>query len=312
MATGRAAIASADGRGVVKLRVEHFEAAVRTRPILWTHSAIRVSESTGAAPESSDAARSVSNVTALTPDDLNVVFQPIVELATGRVFAHEALVRCKVDAFKNPVVLFEHAEREQFCGRLGRMIREVCFTRVTDGAVFVNLHPHELAERWLVRPDDALCFHSGPVYLEITESAALEHMDVTRQILKELSSRANARLVVDDFGVGHSDLFRVLELEPDVVKLDRSLVTNVHLDPNKAARLEYLIDLCTELGALVVAEGIESVEELRAVRAAGAPLAQGYLLARPQFPPPPLNWDDEWLAYVVRRSRRPVPRHRLP
>ncbi len=281
--------------------------------MLWTHSAIRVSglELKGTVPEAPTEGRSVSNVTELTPDDLNVVFQPIVELGTGRVFAHEALVRCKVDAFKNPLVLFEHAEREQFCGRLGRMIREVCFTRVSDGAIFVNLHPHELAERWLVRPDDPLCFHAGPVYLEVTETAALEHMDVTRQMLKELSSRANARLVVDDFGVGHSDLFRVLELEPDVVKLDRSLVTNVHLDPHKAARLEYLIDLCTELGAVVVAEGIESVEELRAVRAAGAPLAQGYLLAKPQFPPPVPSWDEDWLAYVVRRSRRPQPRRRF-
>ncbi len=251
-------------------------------------------------------------VTELTTKDLRVVFQPIVELATGRVFAHEALARCQVDAFRNPVVLFEHAERERFCGHLGRMIREVCFEGVADGAVFVNLHPHELADRWLVRPDDPLCFHSGPVYLEVTETAALEHMDVTRQVLKELSARANARLVVDDFGVGHSDLFRVLELEPDVVKLDRSLVTDVHRDPNKAARLEYLIDLCTELGALVVAEGIESVEELRTVRACGAPLAQGYLLARPAFPPPEPRWEDEWLAYVGRRSRRPVPRRRGP
>lgn len=244
-------------------------------------------------------------------EDLNVVFQPIVELATGRIFAHEALARCKVEAFRSPVALFEQAEREGFCGQLGRMVREVCFSRVTDGAVFVNLHPHELAERWLVRPDDPLCFHSGMVYLEVTESAALEHMDVTRQMLRELSSRTNARLVVDDFGIGHSDVFRVLELEPEVVKLDRSLITDVHRDPHKAARLEYLIDLCTELGALVVAEGIESVEELRTVRACGAPLAQGYLLARPEFPLPEVRWDDDWLAYVARRSRRPMQRRRV-
>ena len=69
-----------------------------------------------------------------------------------------------------------------------------------------------------------------------------------------------------------------------------------------------VVALCRELGALVVAEGIETVEELRTVRACGAPLAQGYLLARPEFPPPVALWDDEWLAYVARRSRRPVQR----
>lgn len=246
-----------------------------------------------------------SSVRGLALSELEVVFQPIVELATGRTFAHEALARCSRPEFPSPVDLFERAEKERFCGRLGRMIREVCFSRFPAGDLFINLHPHELGERWLVRPDDPMCFHTGTVYLEITEAGALEHMEVTQQMLLELKGRMNARLVVDDFGVGHSDLFRVLELEPDVVKLDRSLITNVHLDPAKAARLEYIIDLCTELGSLVVVEGIETVEELRTARACGAPLAQGYLLGRPAFLPPPAVWDDEWLAYVTRRSRRP-------
>jgi EAL domain-containing protein (putative c-di-GMP-specific phosphodiesterase class I) len=246
-----------------------------------------------------------SSVRSLSLAELEVVFQPIVELATGRTFAHEALARCSRAQFPTPIELFEQAERERFCGRLGRMIREVCFSRFPAGDLFINLHPHELGERWLVRPDDPMCFHSGTVYLEVTESAALEHMEVTRQMLLELKGRMNARLVVDDFGVGHSDLFRVLELEPDVVKLDRSLVTNVHQSAAKAARLEYVIDLCTELGALVVAEGIETVDELRTVRACGAPLAQGFLMGRPAFPPPVATWDDQWLAYVTRRSRRP-------
>lgn len=246
-----------------------------------------------------------SSLRSLSLGEIDIVFQPIVELATGRIFAHEALTRCSREGFATPIELFEQAERERFCGRLGRMIREVCFSRFPSGDLFINLHPHELGERWLVRPDDPMCFHEGTVYLEITEAAALEHMEVTRQMLTELKGRMNVRLVVDDFGVGHSDLFRVLDLEPDVVKLDRSLVADVHLDPLRSRELEYVIDLCTELGSLVVVEGIETIEELRAVRACGAPLAQGYLMGRPAFPPPPARWDDQWLAYVTRRSRRP-------
>ncbi|NLE87117.1 MAG: EAL domain-containing protein [Myxococcales bacterium] len=262
-------------------------------PLKWTYSDLLRS------------AGDRASVRSLSLAELDVVFQPIVDLATGQVFAYEALARCSREEFPSPIALFERAEEERFCGRLGRMIREVCFSRFPAGTLFVNLHPHELGERWLVRPDDPMCFHDGAVYLEITEAAALEHMDVTRQMLLELKGRMNARLVVDDFGVGHSDLFRVLELEPDVVKLDRSLVSDVDKDPLKAAHLEYVIDLCTELGALVVAEGIETVEELRTVRACGAPLGQGYLMGRPSFPAAAPAWDDRWLAYVTRRSRRP-------
>ncbi len=264
--------------------------------IKWTYS----DELDAEAPDSS--------VRSLSASELDVVFQPIVELSTGRTFAHEALVRCRRNEFRSPLDLLARAEEERCCGRLGRLIREVCFSRMTFGAIFINLHPNELAERWLVRPDDPMTFHRGTVYLEITEAAALENMEVTRGILREISSRMNSRLVVDDFGVGHSDVFRVLELEPDVVKMDRSLVMGIDQDAAKASRLEYLIDLCTELGSLVVVEGIETPEELRAARACGAPLAQGYLLARPSFPPPRPSWNERWLSGVARRSRRPGPR----
>lgn len=264
-----------------------------TAPLKWTNSDLlrRTGES--------------SSLRDLTLSEIGVVFQPIVDLSTGRVFAHEALARCRTDKFQTPAHLFEQAELERCCGRLGRMIREVCFSRFAGGDLFINLHPHELGERWLVRPDDPMCFHDGIVYLEITESSALENMSVTRLILKELKGRMNVRLVVDDFGVGHSDVFRVLELEPEVVKIDRSLISDVHLDVAKARRLEYVIDLCTELGALVVVEGVECVEELRVARACGAPLAQGFLMARPSFPAPPIDWDESWLASVTRESRRP-------
>jgi EAL domain-containing protein (putative c-di-GMP-specific phosphodiesterase class I) len=248
------------------------------------------------------------NVRALRPSDIGVAFQPIVDLSTGKTFAYEALVRCKVDAFRAPLALFAEAEREHFCGRLGRMIRDVSFGSDVPAALFINLHPAELSERWLVRPDDPIGFHEGDVYLEITESAAFDQPELTRRVLKDVCARVDARLVVDDFGAGYSDVFRVLELEPDVVKLDRALISNADTEPRKRDRLNYLVDLCTELGALVVVEGIETAGELRAVREAGAPLAQGYLLAKPGFPPPPVRWDPDWTRGVTRPTLRPPPR----
>jgi EAL domain-containing protein (putative c-di-GMP-specific phosphodiesterase class I) len=232
----------------------------------------------------------VGGVRALTVSDIGVVFQPIVELKTGVTFAHEALVRCRRQEYSAPPVLFEHAVKENACGRLGRLIREVAFQTCGDVALFVNLHPEELNSRWLVRPDDPLCFHPSPVFLEITESAAFTHFDLCLSVLRELCRRTGALLVVDDFGAGHSNLERVVDLEPSIVKLDLALTRGVHAHPRKRAVVRHVVNLCNELGARVVAEGIETIDELSCVRDLGVDFAQGYLLARPAAPPPPAPW----------------------
>lgn len=232
----------------------------------------------------------VGGVRALTVSDIGVVFQPIVDMKTGATFAHEALVRCRRPEYIAPPVLFEHAVKENACGRLGRLIREVAFQTCGDVPLFVNLHPEELSSRWLVRPDDPLCFHAAPVFLEITESAAFTHFDLCLSVLRELCRRSGALLVVDDFGAGHSNLERVVDLEPSIVKLDLALTRGIHAHPRKRAVVRHVVNLCNELGARVVAEGIETIDELSCVRDLGVDYAQGYLLARPAAPPPKAAW----------------------
>jgi len=111
----------------------------------------------------------------LRTSDLAVVFQPIVDLRTGRIFAQEALVRCTVPAFASPLKLFEQASKESWCGRLGRMIRGLAVPQASGIPLFINIHPDELVQSWLVRPDDPLFFHDHDVYLEVTESVPLSH-----------------------------------------------------------------------------------------------------------------------------------------
>jgi EAL domain-containing protein (putative c-di-GMP-specific phosphodiesterase class I) len=213
-----------------------------------------------------------------------------VDLQTGQLFAYEALVRCTVARYASPFGLFERAAVEGVCGRLGRRIRESAFARCPTHNLFVNLHPHELSERWLVRPDDPICYHDAQVFLEITESATLEYFDLCLSVLKEVCARTGAHLVVDDLGAGYSNLMRVIDLEPEVVKLDRALVTGVDQHPRKQKLVQSMVNMCVELGAKVVAEGIETADELEAVRDMGVHYGQGYFLARPSFPPPAVSW----------------------
>src|SRR5580658_6952965 len=119
-------------------------------------------------------------VRSLTEAEVGVAFQPIVDVRTGLLLAHEALVRCTRAEYKAPPVLFEHAVKEGACGRLGRLIRDVAFRTCGEVSLFVNLHPEELSARWLVRPDDPIGFQKRPVYLEVTESATMTHFDVCR------------------------------------------------------------------------------------------------------------------------------------
>jgi EAL domain-containing protein (putative c-di-GMP-specific phosphodiesterase class I) len=161
-----------------------------------------------------------------------------------------------------------------------------------------------------VRPDDPIGFHEPGVFLEITETAAFDNQELATRVLRDVCSRVGAQLVVDDLGAGHSDIFRVLDLEPDVVKLDRELVTGLDKDPAQQARVTYFVELCTELGALVVAEGVETRDELWALQDTGAPFAQGYLLARPAFPTPPINWSSEWGSHERPRGKSLRPRAR--
>jgi len=226
---------------------------------------------------------------AVEPDDLSVVFQPIVSLDSGKVFAYEALVRCRVAGF-SPPVLFERALAERSTGRLGRAIREIAVPMCSGVPLFLNLHPSELEDGWLVRPDDPMVSHDHDIYLEITEATPLTHFDLCLSVLREVRDRVGAHLVVDDFGAGFSNLKHISDLEPRVVKLDRNLVEGIDRKPRQQRLVAATVRMCHELGALVVVEGIETPDEYAAVRDCGAQYGQGYLFARPAFPLPPVSW----------------------
>ena len=224
------------------------------------------------------------------PESLSVVFQPIVRIDTGALYAYEALVRCRLPEYQSPPVLFQHAVDIGCAGRLGRMVREIAVPLCSGKPLFLNVHPQELRESWLVRPDDPVFAHDHDLYLEVTESVPLNHFELCMSVLRELRSRGGVHLVVDDLGAGYSNLKRIVDLEPKVVKLDRELIAGLHLSARQQQLVRRLVGLCHDLKSIVIAEGVETADEHRALVDTGIRYAQGFLYARPAFPLPSIAW----------------------
>lgn len=223
-------------------------------------------------------------------EHLSVVFQPVVRLDTGAIYGYEALVRCRLPEYRNPLVLFQHAVATGCAGRLGRLIREIAVPLCSGHRLFLNVHPQELHESWIVRPDDPIFAHDHETFVEVTESVPVTHFDLCLNVLRELRSRGGISLVVDDFGAGVSNLKRVVDLAPQVVKLDRELIAGIDRNPRQRKLVSRLVTMCRGLQADVIAEGVESADECSALRDTGMRLAQGYLFARPAFPLPPSEY----------------------
>lgn len=228
----------------------------------------------------------------LQAGSLNMAFQPIVDLATGRSFAHECLARSRTTDYRNPVQLFESAVAQGKVGELGRACRTISVEADLPTPLFLNLHPSELDDPWLIRPDDPIYSHHLDIYLEVTESVPLTHFKFCHSVLSELRSRG-MKLVIDDFGAGYSNLAYISDLLPDVVKLDRMLIAGLDKDVRRQRLLKSFTKLCEDMGAILVAEGIETKEELLAVIDTGCQLGQGYLLGRPSNPAPSVLWPEE-------------------
>jgi EAL domain-containing protein (putative c-di-GMP-specific phosphodiesterase class I) len=236
---------------------------------------------------------------------MNMVFQPIVELRSGKIFAYEALCRSRVPQFESPPVLIEAATKAGRIGELGRLQRKLASKNCPDWPIFLNISPNEFDEGWLVRPDDPIFRHRKPVYIEITESVPLVFFEQCHSVLEELRQKG-ARLAIDDLGAGYSNLKYIADLKPDIVKLDRELVAGCTNEGNQFELLCSIAKLCREVDSRVVAEGVENAEELEAVSAAGIEYCQGFFLGRPKISPSELSWPASELVtsegFKVRRA----------
>jgi EAL domain-containing protein (putative c-di-GMP-specific phosphodiesterase class I) len=169
----------------------------------------------------------------------------------------------------------------------------------SDEFLAVNVSPRVLeSPRFL----EALPAGSHPrLVAEVTEHARVSDYRRLTTCLEGLR-RTGLRLAIDDAGAGYASLRHILWLAPDVVKLDMSLTRNLHADTRRRALVAALVPFAAEIGATVIAEGIETADELEALRAYGASWGQGFLLGHPG--PLPTGHDEPCLQPGEARSRR--------
>jgi EAL domain-containing protein (putative c-di-GMP-specific phosphodiesterase class I) len=213
-----------------------------------------------------------------------MAYQPIVRAADGSLFGHEALVRTTEPTLPHPGAFFDVAERLGRVHDLARRIRgEVARSLEVRGsktAVFLNLHPQDLLDDALFSLDSPLSRQASSVVIEVTERAALPDVHDLRARVRSLRE-LGFRIAIDDLGAGYAGLTSFAILEPEVVKLDMSLIRGVNDEPIKRRLVSSMVDLCKELGILVVAEGIETEAERETLSSVGCDLLQGFLIGRP-------------------------------
>ena len=228
-------------------------------------------------------------------ETLSVVYQPIVDRRSRKTMGYEALMRTREPSLPNPGALLEVAERLDRLHEVGRRVRELAatsFRPADDGmTLFVNLHPADLLDPNLYERSAPLTKLADRVVLEITERAALDDITDTKHRSTELRRRG-FKLAIDDLGAGYAGLTSFATLEPEVVKLDMSLIRGIEASPVKRHIVESMTRLCRELDMKVVAEGIETMAELATVIDLGCDHLQGYLLGRPAptLVPSPQTW----------------------
>ncbi len=256
---------------VARAARQHGIARMRRRADVFASSVLE--------PESTDLAARFQSAL----DRCWMAFQPIVDVRNRSLHAFEALVRTDEDSMKRPDVLIGAAERLGRIHDLGRTVRAAvarASTRAPAGVwLFVNVHGLELTDEALYAAGSDLSQISSRVVLEITERIGLDTMAGATRVadLRKLGYQ----IAVDDLGAGYAALGALASLEPEVVKLDMSLIRDLARHQTKRRVVTAMATLVKELGGRVVAEGVETVEERDAVLECGIDLMQGWLFARP-------------------------------
>src|SRR5438270_257015 len=217
--------------------------------------------------------------------DFRLVYQPIVHVDTGSLAGVEDL--CRFSDGRSPEFWFSECERLGSAPELDLQIIELALAdlpRLPDGYLAINLSPSTLRDPRLT---DLLLSPDVPaerIVVEVTEHARVADYLEAQRVLGALR-RAGVRVAVDDAGAGYSTFRHILQLRPDIIKMDQSITRDIDTDPARRALAAALVIFSDEVGAVVVAEGAETDSELQALRDAGIDRAQGFAISAAQSLP---------------------------
>jgi EAL domain-containing protein (putative c-di-GMP-specific phosphodiesterase class I) len=231
---------------------------------------------------------------ALSRGELLLHYQPVMDLRTGRVHSFEALLRWQHPqrGLLSPASFIAHAETSRTLASLGDWILRTACTQVSRWAakghtalsVAVNISARQFREPGLLTQVERVLAETGlppaQLELEITESHAMEHAEETLKTLAGLKA-LGVRIAIDDFGTGYSSLAYLKRFEIHTLKLDRSMLEGIPTGDGDAAIATAILQLAHTLGLSVVAEGVETQEQLHFLERQGCDRVQGFLYSRP-------------------------------
>jgi EAL domain-containing protein (putative c-di-GMP-specific phosphodiesterase class I) len=221
-----------------------------------------------------------------------LAYQPIVHLETATVAGFEAL--CRFDDGASPEQRFRQSELLGLAADLDLAIIERALDEIAvlpEGDVSVNLSPSTILDERLCELLVGGDFARDRLVIEVTEHARIPDYQKAQDQLAVIR-KSGIRLAVDDAGAGYSTFQHILSLRPDQIKMDRSLTHDVDSDSARRALAAALVLFGTDIGATIVAEGVETSDEIAALRRAGIRWGQGFALGAPaMLPLPPLAYE---------------------
>jgi EAL domain-containing protein (putative c-di-GMP-specific phosphodiesterase class I) len=222
-------------------------------------------------------------------EQVELLFQPLIDASTGRIVGAEALARCGIA--RDAETLFARAESAALGERLSRLVQRKALNSAAvwegplkDLRVSINLLPADIIrpgyDDWLLEEIAAAAIDPARITLEITESALVVDSETVSTRLTRLRD-AGLSIAVDDFGTGYASLAYLTSLPLDMLKIDRGLVAEITRRERDRIVVRATIALARELGLKIVVEGVEAADQLELLKAWGCDVYQGYLGSAP-------------------------------
>jgi EAL domain-containing protein (putative c-di-GMP-specific phosphodiesterase class I) len=229
--------------------------------------------------------------------EIDIYFQPLVNLASKKVFGFEALARgfdVKKNSLVHPNILFSCAKKAEILVKLDRCCKELAIKKFVDYGLhkdyllFINIEPEVIEQgkagtNWIKKRAHYYGVDPDNLVAEIKEGKIYNSANLINFV--KAYKEYGINIALDDFGVENSNLHRLLTLEPYFIKIDRELIQNVNIGDRKFALLQVCDYISRKFGCIPIAEGIETVEEVKTVLQIGIIFFQGFFFAEPHPDP---------------------------